>query len=132
MPRKAITFFIDRSLGSRLVPEALRALGASVELHKDHFAADAPDADWIAEVGRRGWAILTKDKWIRHRPLERRAVIATRGRLFALTTGNLSGEEIARVFAKHLQKMTDIARSERTPFIARMSRYGIVVEHPRH
>lgn len=133
MPRsKPTVFFIDRSLGNRLVADALRECGATIELHRDHFAADAEDSDWIAEVGLRGWIILTKDKWIRHRPLERAALVATHGRLFALTSGNLSGEDAARILARHLERMTRIAASERPPFLARVSATSIVVERLRH
>ena len=35
-------FFIDRSLGRRHVAQALRAAGAVVEIHDDHFPQDAP------------------------------------------------------------------------------------------
>jgi hypothetical protein len=51
----------------------LRAAGARVEVHIDHFPQDAADADWIPEVGRRGWVLITKDENIRRNPLERAA-----------------------------------------------------------
>lgn len=69
------TFFIDRSLGSRDVPEALRAAGARVEVHDDHFDQDAEDAIWLPEVGGRGWLVLTKDIRIRRHPLELSALM---------------------------------------------------------
>jgi hypothetical protein len=62
---ESLVFFLDRSVGKRRVAESLRARGALVELHDDHFAKDVPDSEWIAEVIRRGWIIVTKDKWIR-------------------------------------------------------------------
>jgi hypothetical protein len=45
------TFFVDRSLGGRVVAEALRAAGEAVEVHDDHFAVDAADQTWLADVG---------------------------------------------------------------------------------
>lgn len=40
------TFYIDRCLG-KSVAAALRAAGADVRVHDDHFAQDARDEDWI-------------------------------------------------------------------------------------
>jgi hypothetical protein len=34
-------FFVDRSLGKHVVPGALRAAGARVEVHDDHFPQNA-------------------------------------------------------------------------------------------
>ena len=44
---------MSRELGSDDVPDALRAAGARVETHNGNFAPDAPDDEWIREVGRR-------------------------------------------------------------------------------
>lgn len=45
-----IVFFLDRSLGSHFVAEALRSQGYEVLSHEERFAADAQDADWLAEA----------------------------------------------------------------------------------
>jgi hypothetical protein len=42
-----IVFFVDRSLGAHKVVDALRAAGAKVEAHADHFSDDAPDEEWL-------------------------------------------------------------------------------------
>jgi hypothetical protein len=57
-----VTFFLDRSLGKEIVAQALRAAGADVEIHDDHFPPDAKDEDWLTEVGSLGWIVLTKDR----------------------------------------------------------------------
>lgn len=92
-----VVFFLDRSLGRVHVSQALRALGARVEIHDDHFPLDARDADWLPEVGRRGWVVLMKDKRIRRNRLERDALLASGVRAFVLTSGNLTGPEMAEV-----------------------------------
>lgn len=43
-------FFIDRSLGSQGVAQALRNAGARVEVHDDHFAVNEQDTVWLAEI----------------------------------------------------------------------------------
>lgn len=129
MPPEPVVFFVDRSLGNREVAAALLDRGARVEIHDAHFASDAQDAEWIEAVGRLGWVILTKDKRIRHRPLELAAVRAVGARMFALTAGNLTGQEMAEIFARHVESMTRIALSEPAPFVARVSRSRIVIVH---
>jgi len=62
-----LIFFLDRSLGKHIVADALRQAGAEVQLHDDYFSQDARDEEWLQEVGRRGWIVLTKDDRIRCR-----------------------------------------------------------------
>ena len=86
-----LTFFVDRSLGAHDVPDALRTAGALVECHDDHFAPDTPDTAWLAEVGARGWVVLTKDSRIRRHPMELQALLAANVAAFMLTTTDLTG-----------------------------------------
>jgi hypothetical protein len=58
-------FLVDRSLGGKSLADALRALGDRVEVHDDHFPKDATDEVWLADVGAKGWVILSKDDRIR-------------------------------------------------------------------
>lgn len=71
-PPEPSVFFIDRSLGKKIVAQALRDIGETVEIHDDHFAPDAKYEDWLVEVGKRGWIVLTKDDRIRYEPLNER------------------------------------------------------------
>jgi hypothetical protein len=34
--------------------DALKQAGAAVEIHDDHFRQDAPNVEWLREVGPRG------------------------------------------------------------------------------
>lgn len=77
-----VVFFVDRSLGARKVVDALRAAGARVESHAEHFDADAPDEDWLMQAGRNGWVVLTKDA-LQERPIELQALAAARVRAFS-------------------------------------------------
>jgi predicted nuclease of predicted toxin-antitoxin system len=90
-----VTLFIDRDLWSRRLDAALREAGIPFVAHRDLFANDTPDVEWIAEVGRRAMVVLTRDQEIRRRPNELAAVRAARIHLFALTSGNLSAGETA-------------------------------------
>lgn len=118
--------FIDRSIGARIVPEALRAAGAQVEVHDDHFAQTTPDQEWLEEVTQRGWIVLTQDKRIRYRTLERMAVTQAGARLFVIVGGNLRAMEVARVLCTALPALQRVADAEAAPFIAKVYRSGRV------
>jgi predicted nuclease of predicted toxin-antitoxin system len=109
------------------VAEALRAAGATVELHRDHFADDAPDVEWLAEAGRRGWVVLTKDDAIRRNPLERRALLTANVRAFILTSQNMSGPDMAGLVVRFLPTIETLARSGKQPFIALVTRSSVAI-----
>ncbi|MGL4552324.1 MAG: hypothetical protein ACRC33_14185 [Gemmataceae bacterium] len=110
------TLFVDRSLGKG-VGRRLRDAGATVELHDDHFAQTTKDSEWIPDVTARGWVILTKDKNIRRPRGEREDVLAAAAKVFTLTGGSMSGEEMARTFIGHLVEIERIAGSQSPPFV---------------
>jgi hypothetical protein len=112
-------------LGRYFVAEALRREGCHVELGDDHFLDQTDDPDWLTEIGRRGWVVLMKDKMVRWRPLEREALLAAGIRAFVLTSGNMSGPEMARVFVANLGRIVSLATTQRTPFIAGVSSTGV-------
>jgi predicted nuclease of predicted toxin-antitoxin system len=124
---QSLVFFIDRSLGKRIVPEALRLAGETVEIHDDHFVPDAKDADWLSEVGRRGWIVLTKDARIRYRMIEQQAMTRSSVAAFILTAGDVTGAEMANIFIKALPKMRRFVTKYERPFIASVTRSGAVV-----
>jgi len=96
-------------------------------LHGECFADDERDEVWLPEVARREWVILTKDKAIRRRPMEKRALIASGARTFVLTSGNMRGEEMAEILLKHLRRMERLARSTLPPFVAAITKTGVRV-----
>jgi hypothetical protein len=99
------TFFIDRSLGSNIVRTALDVAGANVVVHDEYFAPDEEDVVWLAEAGRRSWAVLTKDRRIRKRVLERRALKAAGVHAFFLGNGCRGGSAMATAYVSALPAM---------------------------
>jgi predicted nuclease of predicted toxin-antitoxin system len=95
-------------------------------LHDELFAQDAHDEEWLAEVGKQGWVVLTKDRRIRHRRSERLALMDAGVRAFVLTAGNITGEEMAAAFVEALPRMLRVVKGEEPPFIATVSRSGLV------
>jgi hypothetical protein len=125
-PEAAAVFFVDESLGSIKVPTALRQLGVRVEIHADHFAPGTPDRLWLAVVGERGWATLTKDRHVRTRQSEVAQIIESNSVAFVLASANLSGEEMAAAYVKALPRMLNMLRNTRRPFVAQVSVTGKV------
>ena len=120
------TLFIDRDTWSHVLDNALRAAGIRFVAHREVFAPDAPDTQWIAEVGRRGWVVVTRDKNIRRRPNELRAVRDAGVLMFALTSGNLSAAETATAIIKAWPSITREAVQTSLPALFSISRSGQV------
>jgi predicted nuclease of predicted toxin-antitoxin system len=129
-PSVALVWFVDRSLGKR-VCEALRATGADVVYLEDEYADNASDEEWLAEVGAKGFVVITKDKQIRTRLVERQALLNGKVRAFFLTSGNLTGMEMAEILTSQLSAMTKLARSSPPPFLATVTRSEVRLLKPR-
>lgn len=63
MEHRQTVFFIDRCLGGVRIAQFLKGLGASVEVHDDHFAGDAEDIYWLSQVTNWGWVVWTRDEY---------------------------------------------------------------------
>jgi hypothetical protein len=122
------TFFLDRALQSYALRDALVALGARVEMHRDYFEDDADDVDWLPEVTSRGWVILSKDQY---NWLERRAIRNAGGRAFLLIQGSLPGQEQVAIICGALRRMLRILKTTPAPFIARIHRTSHVLIMPK-
>jgi hypothetical protein len=125
-PKSRPVFFIDRSLGKKAIAERLRQTDIKVEIHDDHFPQDAPDQEWLAQVGRRGWIVITKDDKIRYRPIEVAAYRANNLRVFILGSGELKAEEMAAAIVKAMPKILRLVARTAPPFFARITRTGSV------
>lgn len=119
-------FFLDRSLGGRLVFEALRAKGERVEVHDAHFPKDAPDVAWLGAVGHKGWVVLSKDDRIRLNEVERDALTEAGVAAFFLGRSDLTGPQMASAIVTALPTMKRALRRFPIPFIARISADGDV------
>ena len=104
---------------------ALKALGARVQMHRDHFKEDADDVDWLPVIARREWVVLSKDQY---NWLERQSIKNAKGRAFLLVRGELSGQEQASIICKALPKMLRLLDLAPRPFIAKIYRDGTILK----
>jgi len=123
-PPEPVTFFLDESLDSASVVTALQEAGAAVERLTQHFPKGTPDEVWLTEAGRKAWVVLTRDKRIRYRYLERLALKTARVRAFVFTGGNVTGSETGAILAGALSRIGRICRTDPGPFIYHIGRAG--------
>jgi hypothetical protein len=119
-PEQPPRFFVDRSLGRRAVPEALRAGGWNLITLAEHYGMPADervaDIEWIEEAARRGWPILMKDKRIRHRQAEIAAVVEHKARCFVITRGDLPSADMVHRFINNETAIL-VAAAQAGPYI---------------
>lgn len=114
--RKPPEVFVDRSLGRRKVPEALRTadLEVTVVVHDDVFPQDTDDEVWLREAGRHGWIVLTKDEGIRWKRGAQRVIVDAGVRCFCLhPTRGMRAEDMAAVLVSALPRISNIAESQK-------------------
>ena len=103
----------------------MRCARLEVQVHIDHFAQSAPDVDWIPEVGRRNWVLITKDQNIRRNPLERAAYLSARLRGFVVTGVDMGGADLAQLLVRALPGMVRRAAGRPGPLLFTISGGGV-------
>lgn len=94
-----------------------------VEIHDDHFPQDEQDPIWIAEVGRRGWIVITADQRIRRMSLETEAIMSAGVQAF-IFVGKTDVRRFADSFLRARRRVERLLTSESGPFIAKIYRDG--------
>ena len=121
-----LVFYIDECLGKG-VGVALKSAGEGVRFYGEEIPRGTGDPDLLAMIGRKKWIFLTKDKRIRFHPAERSALLKAGVKAFVLTSGNLTGAEMASIFVRNLRRMKDMAGQVQGPFIAKVSKTGVEI-----
>lgn len=90
-------FFLDRGVGSRIVPAGLRAAGWIVTTMDERYGREASqavaDTTWIRDASQAGEVVITKDRAIAKRPLEAEAIYYSEARVFAIASAQITGPE---------------------------------------
>ena len=134
-----IRVFLDRNLTSRILLQELRKaqitkdMGLDIRAHGEEFPEfntlrEVTDAEWLEEIGQRGWLILSRDLKIQYNQAEKQAIKDSRASFFAITAKNLPSTEMARFILKAMNRIVIFAEQHNPPFIARVYRDGRIVE----
>jgi hypothetical protein len=111
----AARFFVDEN--DLALGKALAAVhdGAVYPGHVElpEVPHQTPDDAWLPVIGARGLVVITRDKRIRYRPVERRAWLTHGVRGFVLTgTGSQSTAVSVAILDRHWQTMMAIVDSD--------------------
>ncbi len=120
------TLFLDRNLGKHIIANLLRDNGMAIEVHDDHLLPAAPDEDWIALVGRKGWVAVTKDRNVRYRMAELQAIRQHSARVVVIRMKNATGPEIADVLIKGRKRIALFTAKTPAPYVAGIQKSGTV------
>lgn len=124
--REEPVLFLDRNLGKHVIADRLRAEGMPVEVHDDHLPPDAPDEDWLAHVGRKGWVALTKDRNIRYRTAELAAIRKHGARVVVVRAKNATAADVAEMVVKGRRRIARFAAKPSGPLVAALYANGAV------
>lgn len=123
---------MDRALGKHVISHRLKtytentksSLEIKVICLDDHFPDKTLDEDWLKVAGNKGWNVITKDKRIRYRRAEFDIVVKHNVKMFTLTSGNLTGNEMANIIEKAIPKIHKFIQTHKSPFIAKVLKSG--------
>ena len=111
LPHDEFVLYLDENLcNSVAILATLTRLGIRFERQLSHFRRGVADETWLPEVARNQWLSLTADKRIRYNFLEKTALKQYSVREFVFTSGNMSGQEMARALELAIPKMIHFAR----------------------
>jgi len=115
--------FFDENLGIQL-SNGLREFGEDTCHLLDCFSAGTFDEVWLQTIGERGWLLLTCDKRIRRRPLEKEALKKYKVGAFFLLGKKMNRWDYIKQVVRAWDKIKDIAEREKPPFVYQVNRHG--------
>lgn len=90
--------------------------------------AGAADTVWLPVIGRAGLVVLTRDKRIRSRPVERQALLDHNVRACFLTSGgSLTLFEQLRLWLRYWDDIENLVAHQPAPWLASVTRAGVRV-----
>lgn len=106
---------------------ALQALGAPVDVRwhlGEGYAHNTPDDVWLADVGQKGWIVLSQDHRFHLSEASRRAIAQHSIGCFYLGGANERVWDTARFLLSQWDRMTEIVETATPPYIYRLKRNG--------
>jgi hypothetical protein len=116
-------FFIDNNLSEHLAA-GMAGLREDVVHLKGFFEEDEDDDVWLADIGERGWFLITRDERVRHRPIELEAIREHGVGAFFLGGKNRSRCELIQQLVRHWPRLKDLANRTKRPFAFRIPPSG--------
>lgn len=116
--------FVDGSI-PRSVADELRRVGKDARAKIELYVPNTKDPVWLRDVGINGWLAITRDRHIRTRPGEKRAIVEHRVGCFILTYKNdLKRPEIIQLVLDNIEEMEEKFRTTERPFLYTVTKDG--------
>lgn len=127
--QSGLVFFLDRGLGSRVVPEMLRTAGWLITTMDERYGVAesqaVPDIEWLTTASEREEVILCKDLAIAKNPLEADTVYRVSARVFGLSNAQLTGTQSGNMFLHHEEALVMMALRAAGPYVVSVSVDGL-------
>jgi len=125
-----LRFFLDRGLGARIVPCALRQAGWILETMDERYGKSGSqhiqDTQWIEEAALADEILLCKDLAIAHNALEAQVIYMSGARVFALSSATLTGSDMAQWYMDNEARIVAAAIRADGPYVMCVNpRYGL-------
>lgn len=123
-----MTFIFDENLSAGLV-RGLKEFGEDVQHLTELFKEGTPDEIWLRYLGENGLFLITRDKAIRRRPIEKEAIIRFGVGAFFLGGKKMSRWQIIRQVILIWHRVKEKALKTDVPFAYLISRSGRQIEN---
>lgn len=120
-PHRGFTLYLDENYNCEEVKERLTR--ANIRFKAGLFDGK-PDSLFLPEIGRRKWILITTDKRIRYREIEKAAVVKSKVRLFVFTSGNMGHAAMADALVKAKTSMRNFCKTHESGFSASVHKSG--------
>lgn len=95
-------------------------------MHRQVFPDRTPDRIWIADVARRGWIIVTRDRRLQDRHIEWMAFMRAKARVLWFKGDRASNVEITEGFLAALPAIDQMTAVLQPPYIIKVTAAGYV------
>jgi hypothetical protein len=110
-------FFLDANVDGDDLATALRQLGLEVRRSREEFAQAALDVDWLPEIGRRGWVLVSSDRRQSRKRDELTALRSAKVRAFYFSNATMTSAMQIEAFTKGLGQIVRAVRKQTPPFV---------------
>jgi hypothetical protein len=117
VPRPSAPVYVDESIYSKALIQALVDGDARVERVGVAVPFGSKDEVWLEKCGQNGWIALTRDQRIRYRQLEKDALKQFGVGAFTFTGGQATARQTATRIVVLLPILTRLALIQTRPFL---------------
>jgi len=101
------------------MPDLLRKIGLRIVCHSEKFDDDmTPDPVWIELCGKEDFIVITADKGLETDPVNRKAVIDHKAKVFILDENNSRAMDWASAIIVSRRRIIDVAHENVGPFFS--------------